>query len=468
MKNRNNNSGKLSVLKKIGYGLGETGSQFSFTLISSYLTVFYSDVVGLTTGAISSIMLAVRVWDALNDPMFGAIAENTHTKLGRFRPYILLGAPVLCLFNCLTFLKLDISYGWKVVWCVFTYIGCGMAYTVVNISIGCLANSMTAVNKERISLNAYKGVFGSIAALLINAVTMPIILYFGNGSTSSDRGYFMAALIFSAIALVCFWICGGSSVEVIKPRLEQRRQSVLKALIRSFRYIAEDKNVVLLLLAMFTFLTGLFGRLGIMAYYFIYILENPLLLAIYGIVMSVGAMVANFYGPFLLNRIDKKWVGVLSALFQTGCCIAFFVFGEMKAEIAVVIVGFLYGATNIVPLVSTGMGAEVIDDNWLRTGIRSDGIIYSCISFSTKFGNAIGGSIGIIALGAVGFVANSEMSATTLTHMNMVINFEPIVLFLISAVLFALNGMTNKKSRENEKKIQDMMKTKEKEQTDEI
>lgn len=457
MENRNSNNGKILVLKKIGYGLGEAGSQFSFTLISSYLTVFYSDVVGLTTGAISIIMLAARIWDALNDPMFGAIAENTHTKLGRFRPYIIFGAPVLCLFNCLTFLNLDISYGWKVFWCVFTYMGCDVAYTAVNISVGCLANSMTAVNKERISLNAYKGVLSGVAALVINAVTMPIILYFGNGSTSSDRGYFMAALVFSAIAIICFWICGGSSKEVIEPRLEQRRQNVLKALLRSFRYIAEDKNAVLLLLAMFTFLTGLFGRLGIMAYYFIYILENPLLAATFGTVMSVGSMVVNFYAPFLLNRIDKKWVGVLSALCQTACCAAFFIFGESKAEIAVVIVGFLYGATNIVPLVSTGMGAEIIDDNWLRTGIRSDGIIYSCISFSTKFGNAIGGSIGIVALGAVGFVANSEMSAATLTHMDMVINFGPVIFFLISAVLFALNGMTNKKSRENEKKIQEMV-----------
>ena len=71
---------KLSVLTKIGYSFGEIGSQCSWTLISSYLTVFYTDVVGLTPVAISAIMLIARIWDAVNDPMFGAIAENTHTK----------------------------------------------------------------------------------------------------------------------------------------------------------------------------------------------------------------------------------------------------------------------------------------------------------------------------------------------------------------------------------------------------
>ena len=84
---------------------------------------------------------------------------------------------------------------------------------------------------------------------------------------------------------------------------------------------------------------------------------------------------------------------------------------------AVVIIGFIYGATNMAGLVSYGLGAEIIDDNWLRTGTRSDGIIYSCISFSTKLGNAIGGSVGILALGAAGFVANTEMSDAVLTKL---------------------------------------------------
>lgn len=109
---------------------------------------------------ISMIMLIARIWDALNDPMFGSIAENTQSKWGRFRPYILYGAPILALFNCLTFLNLDIPNGWKAIWCGFTYIGCGMAYTAVNISVGCLANSMTAVNTQRVSLNAFRGVMG--------------------------------------------------------------------------------------------------------------------------------------------------------------------------------------------------------------------------------------------------------------------------------------------------------------------
>ena len=96
----------MPVWKKIGYGIGEMGSQFSWTMVSSYLTIYYTDVVGLAPSVISAIMLAARIWDAVNDPMFGAIAESTHSRWGRFRPYILFGSPFLALFSCLMFLKL--------------------------------------------------------------------------------------------------------------------------------------------------------------------------------------------------------------------------------------------------------------------------------------------------------------------------------------------------------------------------
>lgn len=454
-----NTAVKIPLWRKIGYGFGELGSQCSWTLISSYLTVFYTDVVGLTPAVISAIMLIARIWDAVNDPMFGSIAENTRTKWGRFRPYILWGAPLLALFNCLTFLNLDIPSSWKVLWCGVTYIACGMAYTAVNISVGCLANSMTAINTERVSLNALRGIMGGLIQMVISAVTMPMILYFGGGSTSSGRGYFMAALVFSIVCIPCFWVCVASTKEIIDGGAKssedgKAKESTIKNLVNSFKYTFQDRNAVALVLAMFMFLTGVFGRLGIMAYYFIYVLGNAALIAGFATALSAGMLLVNFYAPFLLNHIDKKWVGVISCLCQAACCAAFFFVGEAHMSGAIVVIGFLYGFTNMCSLVSYGLGAEVIDDNWLRTGVRSDGVIYSCISFSTKLGNALGGSVGILILGAVGFVANTEMSSSVLTKMNAVINFGPAICFLLSAVFFIGVHMTNKKAKENEALIE--------------
>ena len=107
---------KLSLAQKIGYGMDEAGSTLSFTMIGSYLTVFYSDVVGLAPAVISVIMLIARIWQALCDPIFGGIAENTRSKYGRYRPYLLYVSPILAIFSTLTFLNLNIPDSAKAFW----------------------------------------------------------------------------------------------------------------------------------------------------------------------------------------------------------------------------------------------------------------------------------------------------------------------------------------------------------------
>ncbi len=451
---------KLSFAQKLGYSMGEVGSTLSFTLIGSYLTAFYSDVVGLAPGVISLIMFIARIWQAVCDPIFGGIAENTQSKFGRYRPYLLYGAPLLALFSSLTFLNLDISNGAKTIWCLGTYILCCTVYSFANGAVACLVNVLTSINKERVSANAIKGLVASIVGVLINAVTMPMILKFGGNNTNPGRGYFLTALVFSIISIPCFYICFKATKEVIggAPKDEHAPKiNPIIMILSSFKNAFKDWNVACLMIAVLLYLTGVFGRISIMIYYFTYILKNPLGMAAFGSAMTAGMAVVNIYTPALLNQFDKKFVGVLACILQAACCIVFFFMGEAQvSSIAVAVVGFVYGATNLVTLTSVSLCGELIDDNWLRTGKRSDGVIVTAISFSTKIANAIGGSLGIAVLGAVGFVANTEMSASVLTKMNGVINFGPAICFILAIIPFMMIRMTNQKSRENEEKIKAM------------
>lgn len=121
----------------------------------------------------------------------------------------------LALFNCLTFLNLDISNGAKTFWCVITYIACCTAYSFANGAVTCVVNSITSINAERVSANAYKGAIGSIFSMIVSAVTMPMLLYFGGGNTNSSTGYFLTALVFSIASLPCFFLCFKATREVI-------------------------------------------------------------------------------------------------------------------------------------------------------------------------------------------------------------------------------------------------------------
>lgn len=459
MQNNSSIDVKIPFLKKVGYGFGEAGSQFSFTLVSTYLTVFYTDVVGLTPAVISVIMLVARIWDAVNDPMFGIIAQNTSSRWGRYRPYILFGAPVLAVFNCLTFFKPEASVGVKAMWCALTYIGCDLAYTAVNISTGSIVNSMTSIVKERVLLNSFRGVLGSAAGVVISATAMPMILKFGDGSAAEGDGYFIAAVVYSIIGTICLWVCAASSKEVIVVKKRpQKRGNIIRTLFNSFRYIFQDRDAAMLVLSMILYLTGVFGRMGIMTYYFIYVLGDVDSVALCATALTLGMIIPNLYTPALFRRIDKKYCGVIACVCQMVCCILFFVLGQTGNIPAVAVVTFIFGATNFAGQTSQALCGEIVDNQWITTGIRADGVVYSCISFATKLGNAIGGSVGIVALGMVGFVANTEMPKAVLTRINAVINLGPAFFFVLAIIPFLCMKMTNKLSEKNENKIREMTK----------
>lgn len=452
---KNKTDVSYSMLRKIGYGMGEAGSQLSWTLISSYLTVYYSDVVGLTPIIISTVMLVARILTAFWNPVFGSIAENTHTKWGRYRPYILFGTPFLALFSCLMFLNINGSTTLKAIWCTVTYLICSILYTMVNGAETYIPMSMTTVNTERVSLNAVKGIVSNVASVIMSAVTMPMLIFFGGGNSSTSKSYFMVALIFAILSVPCFYICYFSSKEVVSggSLAQNEKRNVIAGIFKSFWETIKDRDSGMLILAMILFLTGIFGRLGVMLYYFIYIVHKPMLMASFSTAMMLGMLVVNFYTPYLLNHFDKKYVGVLSCVLEIICCVIFFF---SKNSLVIVITGFFYGAFNMVTLVSQGLVGEIIDDRWLRTGVRADGVIGSSIGFAAQIGNTIGGAIGIAILGAVGYVAHADLSQAVLTRMNIVINLGPALCFALAIIPFMMIRMTNKKGRENETKVKAM------------
>ena len=144
-----NPGNRLSKKTLFAYGCGDFASNLCWTFVGSYLSVFYTDVVGMAPAIASMIMLIAKIWDGVNDPMFGMIAERTNSKKGRFRPYIFYGAPFLALFSVLTFTTFGKGSA-AVGWAAFSYIGCGMLYTVVNLSYGSLSTVMTT-NAEDIA-----------------------------------------------------------------------------------------------------------------------------------------------------------------------------------------------------------------------------------------------------------------------------------------------------------------------------
>lgn len=434
----------LSLKNKFSYGLSEFGSQFSWSLVNAYLMVYYSDVVGYTPAIISMIMLIARIWDAIDDPFIGMIAERTRSRWGRFRPYLLWAAPFLALFNVLTFTSFDVPLGLKVLFSTVSYILCSISYTVISISVGSLGTVMSAERNERVKLNVWRTIGGTSASFLISAITMPLLLLLGDGEINSERAFFGVALIYSLVGLTSLVAAFMGTREQIVVPADQRKVKLREGL----KITLTDYNTFFLIIGMTLFLTGIFGRLNIMLFYYMYVLDNLGMVAPLSSVLAISMILPAFFLPVLIRRYDIKNIMACSALICALSCLIIYFFG--RENLVMVFFGtFLLGAGNWIALCSGPLVAELIDDIQLRKLVRIDGTIYACVSFSTKLGNTIGASVGILLLSAVGYKANFDQTEITKIGMNTVTNLLPALVFICAAFFFYKIKITNKKGEEN-------------------
>ena len=444
---QNMEEGRLSFWKRLSYGFTDAGGNFAFSMVSSYLTVFYTDVVGLTPAIISIIMLIARVWDGINDPMMGVIADKTRTRWGRYRPYLLFGAPILGILTVLAFTKPSFGGVKSAIYCGITYILSGMAYTVTGVAGTALANVLSRNNQERMVLITFRSVVSQIATLITGAATMPLILHFGGGEASSAKGYFWTVVIYAILGTICYWIAFAGTKEVVEPEHNAEPVPVKESLKLAFG----DASVRKLLIGYLIYMCGVFGRIGVMVYFFLYVVENPMWLSVAATVMTIAMAVPVLVVPFLTKRFEKKHI-MVTLLIIGACGGAVLFLGGKLMSLPIILVGtaLFHGCGALVGTVSYGLVAEIVDDMEVRTGNRADAIVLSVTSFAVKLGNAIAGSLGVVLLGVAGYVANATQTAATKTGMSLVINVLPAVLFLIAIIPFSMIKMNRSKAAENQ------------------
>src|SRR6266498_4356215 len=175
----NNNSQKLSVTEKVGYSLGDTAANFIFQTMIIFQLSFYTDTFGITAAAAGTLFLAVRVWDAIFDPMMGVVADRTKTRWGKFRPWVLWTAVPFGIMAVVTFTTPDFGPTGKLIYAYVTYTVLMMVYSANNLPYSAMSGVMTGDLGERTSLSSYRFVFAMIGQFIIQGSAIPMVKYFG-------------------------------------------------------------------------------------------------------------------------------------------------------------------------------------------------------------------------------------------------------------------------------------------------
>lgn len=427
---------KTSPKLAFGYSLGEVGCQMSWYMVNNYLTLFYTDIVGLTASAISLIMLIARVWDAINDPMMGSIADRTNTKWGRFRPYLYFAPPVLAIFNILTFTVWPISGTAKAVACLICYIGTGMAYTAASIAYQALQNVIAIDSQVRMNLATARGIGSSVIGIILSMVAAPTLLALSKpGAEAADaQGYFRFAIILSIAMVPAFWATAVICKEKYTDQLHKPQANSEKlGFIGSIREIVKNDQLLMVVLATVLGTICVSGRMGLLTYYIIYVVGDFMHIATFFTVMTIAQLIGTLFLPVGTKKLGKKgYLIFLQVLMCTGFLVMF-LFPNAGIPFLLV-VSFVCGLCNSAASVCYGLVADSIEYGDWKLGRRQEGVAASMLSFGVKLATALCGSVGVLLLAAVGYVPNADQTEAARQGINAVVNLLPFVIGLVSLI----------------------------------
>ncbi|HET7534980.1 MAG TPA: MFS transporter [Candidatus Didemnitutus sp.] len=444
-----NPDGKLSTREKISYGFGDFASCLYWKSISDFLSIFYTDVLGITAAAAGTLQGVSRSFDAIFDIIIGMLGDRTKSRWGKFRPYLLFTCLPMSAVGVLTFMVPDFDAKGRLIWAYVTYNALMLIYTTINIPYTAMLGVLTPNTTERATLSSYKfiGAFGGgivIAACLMNMTKVGGWL---NASTPA-QGWFWSFVIVGVVSALSFLLVFFNTKERVQPPKSQQT-SVVKDLGDLFT----NGPWWILLATTITFIFFCSLRGSVETYYFKYYVGPQTLfghtytweslVSIFKTSNQALSLVGAFFVPFIVRRIGGKPTFVL--LF-TIAIIATASFALLKPDQIWAILGVnLLGSITGGPLsaLMAAMYADTADYAEWKTGRRATGLVFSASIFAQKFGWGWGGAISLIMLNSVGFVANQAQTPETLHGLVRLMSVYPacfgILAILILVILYPLN-----------------------------
>ncbi|WP_242950884.1 MFS transporter [Clostridium felsineum] len=425
---------KVPFYQKISYGATDCAGNLLYVVISTYLLYFFTDVFGLSVGIAGTLLLATRLVDAVDAPIWGFLVDHTHTKWGQSRPYFLWICIPFAFFTWLTFTTPSLSPKMKVVYAAVTYICAGVCYTGIATPITSILPNLSNDSKERVVLNSYRMVGGNIGKLFTN-LTLPLVAILGAGN--DRKGFSFTLAIFGVVAVILL-------ISAFK-NLREKNVSNLKSIPikKSVGAVKGNWPWILLVSANLIYWIGSNVMSSSQIYYFEYNLHMKYLVSVVGALsfLTIGGMILI---PFMVKISNKRSVMIGSLIVSAVAnMLIHFAGGSVAAVIVLYVISSI--GSGVACSMPFAMLSDTVDFGEWKTGIRASGFLTSIGSaFCIKAGSGIGGFIPAQIMGAFGYVANKTQTASSLFGIEFSFVWLPAILFLAACIPMVIYGKYEK------------------------
>ena len=436
-----NGKRKFGMLDNLAYAAGDFGCNMSFALKGT-LIIFWTQFMQMDSILYAGLLLIVQIWDAINDPLVGAVidADQRKYRLGKFKTYILVGSIGLIVAGAMCFIPLpNASAMAKNILFVAGYVLWDAFYTVANVPYGSMLNLITEDPGERASLSAWRSI-GSLIANIATMVLIPMLVYDKNNNIMGTR-VFIIALVMGVIGFLAFLFMIKNTElrvdEYVKVSEDRPKFNVVKA----FTNFVKNRPALGVTLAVMAMFIGMQGAAAAVTVLFQSYFKN---VQVSGIISLFAMVPMLLFTPFIRKLVDKygkKELSVIGALISCIACLLMVVLPltpDSKGIMIYTICQFINSlGSGIFMLVSWSMMADAIDYNEWQNETREEGTVYSLHSFFRKLAQGLGPSIVLVIMVALGYVEANQGNQTPVAASNM--RYLVAGLYLFSAIIQLLS-----------------------------
>lgn len=439
-------SAPLTLGTKLSYAVGNVGLQMLIAAMSFLLMIFYTDVALVPPAVAGAALLVGKVWDTVNDPLFGWMTDRTRSRWGRHRVYLIYGALPLGLAAAAVWMvPPGLSPVAAFVWIAVTYTLFDTVMTLVQLPYQAMAANMTQDYDERTSLTAFASM-GALVGFMAGSVLMPLLV---RAVPDARTGY--------ALAGACFGLVAGAAVAVVAWRVREPHgyapaaanaaaapaQPLWPSVRATLRTTLRNRPFVLLMSAATLVRLGLTLVQTALAYFVIYQLQGDKgdLPRYMGTLLGVVG-VSLFVWKVVVDRWEKNRAYILGLLLCAGGLLALYWVGpgdQRQLTAILVVIGIGMGAHWIVPF---AMVPDTIDHGHMQAGERQTGMYYGLYGLMDKLARTLATVVVAGMLDVTGYVPNVAQSAAALQGIALVTGVLPALCLALAIPLLLAYPIT--------------------------
>lgn len=384
----------------LAYAAGDFGCNMSFALKGT-LVIFWTQYMGMDSLLYAALLLIVQVWDAINDPLIGALidADRRRYKLGKFKTYIYIGSIGLVVAGALCFIPWPSAPAMaKNILFVAGYMIWDAFYTVANVPYGSLLSLISDDAGERASLSTWRSI-GALVGQVATMVLIPLLIYDANQNIVGTRVFFIA-LVMGAIGFASFQFMIRNTEQRVEVEPVHKQDAPKFNVLKAMGNFMRNRAAVGATLAAMGMFIGMQGATAAVTVLFQSYFKN---VQLSGVVQMFAMLPMILFAPFIRKlsvKYGKKEISVVGALCSVAACALLLVLPVTPDTTGLIIyVGCMLINSlgmGVYSCVSWSLMADAIDYNQWRFGMREEGTVYSLHSFFRKLAQGLGPSLVLV------------------------------------------------------------------------